>query len=237
MALPNQLKSGRMSNATIGDQIDNHVGDLEQAICDILGLPINTNITAALFGAGATGLTGPLFQNTGANPMTPGLLQRNTPNLVFHDGNDARRLFIGHVFRKASTQTRTLTTTLAFDDTLVIPILPNELWKIRLDFMSQFDVGGLFKFSLVAPAGASGRWFGYSINSANVLTAHRRNTALDGSAVLQHTSDAPVSTVIEAFVVNGGTSGNVGLQWAQVNSVADNTQVLLNSFIEGLRYS
>jgi len=51
MALPNQLKSARMSDSTDRSTIDNHVGDIEQAVCDILGVTIDQDISAAILGA------------------------------------------------------------------------------------------------------------------------------------------------------------------------------------------
>ena len=46
MALPNQLRSARMTDATAANLIDNNVADLEVAIADIFGVPINTPINA-----------------------------------------------------------------------------------------------------------------------------------------------------------------------------------------------
>ena len=43
MSLPNRLKSARMTDATAATAIDDHVGLLEQAICDILGITIDTD--------------------------------------------------------------------------------------------------------------------------------------------------------------------------------------------------
>lgn len=49
MSLPKQLKSARMTNATVGDTIDTNVGDLEQALADILGIVIDSDVTASPF--------------------------------------------------------------------------------------------------------------------------------------------------------------------------------------------
>lgn len=54
--LPQQLKTARMTDATPARNIDNEVGNLEVALSDILGIPIDTNITAALFSVTAGGL-------------------------------------------------------------------------------------------------------------------------------------------------------------------------------------
>lgn len=56
MALPAQLKSARLTDASVGSTIDNGVGELEQALADILGIPIDTPITAALFSVTAGGI-------------------------------------------------------------------------------------------------------------------------------------------------------------------------------------
>ena len=49
MAVPNSLRSARLTNATLGSSIDDEIGLLERALCDILGIPIDTDIAAALF--------------------------------------------------------------------------------------------------------------------------------------------------------------------------------------------
>lgn len=49
MALPAQLKTARMSNATRGDAIDDGVGLLESALADILGFTVDVDITASPF--------------------------------------------------------------------------------------------------------------------------------------------------------------------------------------------
>ena len=56
MALPNQFKSARMTDSTDRATIDTHVGDLEQAICDIFGFTINQDIASdrAVFGSFST---------------------------------------------------------------------------------------------------------------------------------------------------------------------------------------
>ncbi len=92
MAIPNMLKAARMTDATIGNQIDNQVGALEVAICDILGIPIDTNITAALFEVVAAGLKKIILQNGAADPAAVGELMRNAGLLKFHDGSVVQRL-------------------------------------------------------------------------------------------------------------------------------------------------
>src|SRR3990167_9527148 len=57
-ALPNQLKAARLTDATLISDVDSQIGFLEVAITDILGIPIDTNISAAGFTWAAAGLTG-----------------------------------------------------------------------------------------------------------------------------------------------------------------------------------
>lgn len=86
MALPQQLKTARMTDATAGNTIDNEVGNLEQAIADILGAPVNTNITAKLFDIVAAGLRKIILRDLAGDPVAIGELARNGAVLKFHDG-------------------------------------------------------------------------------------------------------------------------------------------------------
>jgi len=75
-----------MTNATTGDQVDDKVSDLEKALCDLLGIPIDTQIAAAMFGATASGLTKAVFQELGGDPAALGEFGRNGFVLKYHDG-------------------------------------------------------------------------------------------------------------------------------------------------------
>jgi len=86
MSLPTQLKTTRMTDATTGDQIDNQVANLETAICDMFGVPIDTDIANAGFLWDATGLKKTIFQDNAADPNAVGQIARNGKILKFHDG-------------------------------------------------------------------------------------------------------------------------------------------------------
>lgn len=92
MALPNRLRSARMTNATLGSSIDDEVGNLEKALCDLLGIPIDTDIAAALFAVTAAGLQKLTLQNASANPVNAGELQRNNTRLLWHNTERAVEL-------------------------------------------------------------------------------------------------------------------------------------------------
>ncbi len=44
-ALPNRMRSARMTGATLGKDIPTYIGALESAVCDILGFTIDSNVT------------------------------------------------------------------------------------------------------------------------------------------------------------------------------------------------
>ena len=92
MGLPNQLKSARMTNSTVGSSIDENVGDAEKAVCDILGIPVDTNISAALFEVVAAGLKSIILQDASADPAVTGYIRRNGARLKFYDGTRAQDL-------------------------------------------------------------------------------------------------------------------------------------------------
>ena len=91
-ALPNQLKGARLTDASLASTIDNEVGNLETAISDILGIPIDSNISNKLFTVTATGLTKVHFQDLAGDPAANGEFARNATLLKYHDGTAVRTL-------------------------------------------------------------------------------------------------------------------------------------------------
>jgi hypothetical protein len=70
MALPQQLRSARMTNTTLGVDIDDRVGDLEKALADILGFTPDVNITESPFGCDNSGrITKTLLRMKAAGPV------------------------------------------------------------------------------------------------------------------------------------------------------------------------
>lgn len=74
MALPNKLQLARMTNATLGSSIDDKVGELEQALSDVLGIPIDTAISDAILGVvdSSGRLTTPLRFYVGTSDVAGG---------------------------------------------------------------------------------------------------------------------------------------------------------------------
>lgn len=86
MALPNRLKTARMTNATLGSAIDDNVGALEQAVADILGSVIDADISNALFEVVAAGLKSIFLQDAAAAPTVAGQIRRNGSELQWFNG-------------------------------------------------------------------------------------------------------------------------------------------------------
>lgn len=106
-----------ITGASSPDLIDNDINTgIKQPLLDILGIPDNTNISAAGLNFVAAGLDRVIFQDAAVDPASAGRLQRNGADLLFHDGTAARAL-VG----KATTQTLTNKTLTA--PTISAPVL------------------------------------------------------------------------------------------------------------------
>lgn len=116
MSLPNRLKSARMDNSTDGNLIDDRVGDLEKALCDLLGLPIDTDITLPLMSVVAGGLVSLFLRPAGSDPSTLGELRMNSAILKYHDGT-APRTIGRHLFDALNFAAVTFSTDLSTGST------------------------------------------------------------------------------------------------------------------------
>lgn len=235
MALPNRFRIARMTDATLAVNIDNEVGNLEQAICDILGIPIDTDVAAKLFAASAAGLTGIVFQDLGADPAAS-ILARRGLKLLFNDAVRVSQLFMGSIVRKAITETRNTGTTLAVDAELVLPLAANEQYIAEFWLYVQADVLANIKFTLRAPVGAVGIWGGHWSDAGAI--ADTASALFDGTVVGVSTSGSAGARLVHlwADIVNGGTPGNLAFHWAQnTESAGAGASVLEGSVIRGNR--
>lgn len=66
MALPQQLKTARITDDTIGKNIDDAIGELEAILCDVFGFTIDSNITESPLGCDNAGrITKPILRMLG----------------------------------------------------------------------------------------------------------------------------------------------------------------------------
>ena len=80
------LKSDRLSDATVGNQVDNLIAQLEAALGEILGIPVDVEIGQAMFLGEAEGLKELLFTNKADEPEFIGRMVMNGDRLQFHNG-------------------------------------------------------------------------------------------------------------------------------------------------------
>ena len=93
MALPGQLKTARLTDASLANTIDDAgLGAMEQAIADILGIPVNTNITKALFLVAAGGLKIVKLIDNAADPTVDGEIVMNANDLKVRLGGVVKTL-------------------------------------------------------------------------------------------------------------------------------------------------
>lgn len=129
MALPNQLKSARLTNAVLGSLIDDEVGNAEKAIAEILGIPIDTNIQNKLFEVVAVGLRGIILQDAALDPTIVGELLRNADRLRYHNGAVVKTVpYREDLLITGDTATENVVAnTVAESSLFVLPIAANAL--------------------------------------------------------------------------------------------------------------
>jgi hypothetical protein len=119
-----------MTNATQASSIDDEVGNLEKDLADLLGIPIDTDVMAAMFIVAAQGLSAVQFQDSGTDPQLAGQLLRYGAALKYHTGAEVKN--ISDPF--AGLATLALTTSLVLGDAAADPTLVGTLQRngIRL---------------------------------------------------------------------------------------------------------
>ena len=159
MSLPNQLKSARMTNATTCDTVPSNMSALEQAISDILGVPIDTNILNKLFQVDAAGLKKLLLQDLAGDPAAAGELARNGSQLKFHDGTAVRTVFTSaNEKRVVKFIDQTTYSGLVPDSALYFPVLSGETWVVDATIFYSAAVANGFGAYLVPTITAGQQW-------------------------------------------------------------------------------
>lgn len=130
---------------------------------------------------------------------------------------------------KQVTETVNNSNVMQDDDEFTFPVLANEVWNIFFYPLVDIKAASDWKRQWVIPAGATMR----------LITNDQAGTVqmLDATAVRNNmVGGAFVCCPMEHLIYEGGANaGNIQLQWAQVAAIAEDTSVLLNSFLYGLR--
>ena len=125
--------------------------------------------------------------------------------------------------------------TLQNDNDLVFAIAANATWLFWGIFIMRSGTVPDFKFTFTAPAGASGSWHCLALD--DLALNQIGDSKPFGTAVTDVAGQSLASDVIISFggvAVNGGTAGDIQLQWAQNVADVSDTKVLAYSFLLGL---
>lgn len=138
------------------------------------------------------------------------------------------------IVRKTSATSRTGTTTLAADPTLVIPIAANQMVTIRGMIDLSAAAACDFKYRFTGPASPTAVRL-KNIHGIDGGTAPS-NTLVAGynasDMVFAHTSTFNGSVNVNISIENGANAGTIAFEWAQNVSDASNATVRANSFLE-----
>lgn len=133
-----------------------------------------------------------------------------------------------YTVRKTANETVNNSNVFQNDDHLVWAVSANEVWLIQLFLLVDAKTASRFKYTFTIPAAATlnGLLWSADSNSEYIygddLTASKTLTI--GTAVIRCLN-------IQCLYVGGANAGNIQLQWAQINAVAEDTKLLTNSFL------
>lgn len=128
----------------------------------------------------------------------------------------------GRCVVKGSLQTVT-GTTLTDDSELLFAIGANENWTGKIVLHADSTVNAdTWKFTVTGPAGAAGLWNAVCTTRSDLLTRTDVGKALASASTGNYLANTgTIMSVIEFFVDNGATAGNVKLQWARNSGTGD----------------
>lgn len=158
----------------------------------------------------------------------------NAPNGDIQQGGTSLFNGLGQVEippAKASDQTVNNSTTLVDDNDLTVSIAANETVVIVGHIIFESNSTADFKHQFTGPSGSDGS---FGIGGPRELTGgglggtgfYALNASIPTSG-----HGGPASQSVFGVVRNGGTSGNITLQWAQNTADASDTKVLADSFL------
>jgi hypothetical protein len=134
------------------------------------------------------------------------------------------------VVRKPSDESVTSSVTFQADDHLLMAVGVNEVWLFKFVILVQGATAGDFAARFTFPSGTFSA-LGLGISTTSV---QGRNYSTTTSPTTQNNFDTdsatiPQPVIIEGVHVNGGSAGNIVLEWAQAASNATATTVKANS--------
>jgi len=109
------------------------------------------------------------------------------------------------------------------DDELFVPLLANKRYGFLVFIYCEVTSASDIREAFSAPAGAVGTWGETLLSNQLMIALSTENT--------QGTSTGPRSQYLSGQVLNGGTPGNLNLQWAQNVAEVFDTTVRAGSFM------
>jgi hypothetical protein len=140
--------------------------------------------------------------------------------------------------RKSANQSITSSTTLTNDSQLKFAIGANETWVFYANLQPQSTAGGIhIKYAFTYPAGATLVWSPPNVvcNSDGVIRLGEGCTGT--TSVSMNVDNLIRPQFIMGSILNGGTAGDLQLQWAQVTSSATAMTMNAGSMISGTKVS
>jgi len=138
------------------------------------------------------------------------------------------------IVRKTIDESVTSSTAFQADDVLTLPVSANEVWQWELFLLATSDSAADIKLRWTFPAG--GTFSAQSNNSSGADVVQRVGWATTTSPAVEWTGTANFNTstvasmiIVQGIYVNGGTGGNMALEWAQAASSGTPTVVKANS--------
>jgi hypothetical protein len=141
------------------------------------------------------------------------------------------------IARRTADQSVTSSTVLVDDNTLILPVLANEVWKAHWQFRIAGPSTGDFKFGFTFPtAGELGVHFAYQNASAAIDVEQQGYTTSPTTAWTLNLFVGGIdSLTVDTLYVGGANAGNVKLQFAQATSNATPTMMKTNSTLWGVQ--
>ena len=210
--LPNQMKSARMTGATLASTIHTQVGNLETAITDILGVPINTDIARAGFVWSAAGLERVRFwaiSDPGSPVSGDEWISSTTANTrKYYDGTDTRSLVD---LSLTQTLTNKQMTTIELGHATDTTLARAAAGRMTVEGVEVLRTTGMKKFDL-ARKNAETQVVNNSttlVNDDTLLTALAANETVSFFFIIWHSSNT-TAVFKGTITAPGGSAVRVG---------------------------
>lgn len=229
--MADQLKTARLTGATLASDTPARIGELEAAISAITGIPLDVLITNPMHEVVAAGLRKIFLQDLAGDPAATGQLVRNALDLKWHDNIGARTLWhTGSLSTKHKLNNQNVLNQtslqndvdLKFDGTQQVPAGFYE-FEMQVFFQSPSAAG--LKIGLNVTIGATGVWT-CLFNTAGVATFRVLATQADPINI---PSDGTIQATWIKGTINYPATGVFQFQFAQTTSNGGGTGIVAGS--------